>query len=183
MKLSPASKVFIGVQTVLLLIELFAPYDDISRRIALAVTNVIACYGILLVEQRLSRKQASLPGWILAVAILGIWLDAVGNFFGWYSEFWWYDRFTHTIGGLALSLVAHELWQAAVGKGAIWVAVALGQMIGAWYEVSEFVGDMIFGTHRVGAGYDTSRDLCFNLLGGLVAAILLHIARRRQKVV
>ena len=50
---------------------------------------------------------------------------------------------------------------------------------------AETLGDLAFGTQRVGPGLDTARDLWFNLLGGLLGILLLRAAfwRSSKKVV
>ncbi len=183
MKVSRRQWVIVGVQGALLAVELGWGFDDLSRRIALGVTNSVATLGILWVDRSVARRGERMPTWILLFGLGAVWLDAFGNFDGWYSKLWWWDRVTHTTGGAALSLMAAEFWRARVGVGAAWVGLALGQMIGAWYEVSEYLGDLIFGTRRIGGSYDSPRDLCLNLVGGVVAIWLWRVVTRRKNMV
>jgi uncharacterized membrane protein YjdF len=127
-----------------------------------------------------------MSSWIMAVGAAAIWLDAIGNFAGWYTDFWWWDRLAHFCGGLALSVLAYDFWRTHKSAKVIpvgWLALATGQTIGAWYEISEFGGDILFGMHRVGSGYDSPRDLFFNFIGGVVGIMIYRFVIKRRKVV
>ena len=182
--------VVIGLQLLLLGIELFTAYDTTQRQGALAVTNIATVLGLVFLNRWLQRRGAGLswPTW-LGVAT-AVWLDALGNFQHLYGGFWWWDRLTHTVGGMALSAMFIDLWLALRAAGklqaswgfAAWQGVLVGQLLGSIYEVSEWLGDMWFKTERVRGPYDTPHDLFQNLLGGLLMLGLMALTRRRRVV-
>jgi hypothetical protein len=177
-------KIIIGsiylVQAGLLVYELIAQYDSRGRQNALAITN-LATVAIFVVVQRYVRRRYGITVHWIALVVLSasVWLDAIGNFQHFYARYWWWDRLTHAVGGLAATVgvyvVAVALWQA--GRLAVsWrvlnlYAFCLAQTLGALYEVSEWIGDELFLTRRVQGLFDAPRDLFFNMLGG--AAVLL----------
>ena len=118
-----------------------------------------------------------------------VWLDALGNFQHLYAGFWWWDRLTHTVGGMALSAGFIDLFQTyrATGKlqagwsWAAWMGVLVGQLIGSVYEISEWLGDLWFKTERVRGPYDTPHDLFQNLVGGLLVLYLMWVFQKRRK--
>lgn len=183
--------ILIFIQGGLLVFELFAPYDSLSRRIALMITNLVPLLAVILIERWHQRHGwPPFPVAALWCTFGAVWLDALGNFFGWYGRWWWWDHLTHGVGTSAIAILAGSLL--LVRPGIVWsrrwllvVALMISQTIAAWYEVSEYLGDLAFGTQRVGPGLDTARDLWFNLLGGLLGILLLRAAfwRSSKKVV
>lgn len=176
------------LQTGLALIEWFSGYDTAPRRAALVLTNVASTGIILWVMAYAERRHQSVTTVALVLVLAGVWADAIGNFTHQYGHNWWYDRLTHGFGGLAATALAIEIYRLqalshrwTLGAGLItWVGFCLGQMAGAVYEVSEYLGDLVAKTQRVGAGFDTSRDLTFNLVGGVIAALVLWPILRRS---
>lgn len=169
------------VQFGLLVYEILAQYDTRGRQNALAITN-LATVGMFYVVQRYVRQRYGITlHWIVLVVLsTSVWLDAIGNFQHFYARFWWWDRLTHAVGGLAATagiyVAAVALWQA--GRLAVsWrvlnlYAWCLAQTLGALYEVSEWIGDELFSTHRVQGLFDGPRDLFFNMLGGLIVVLI-----------
>lgn len=177
-------------QAVLLGYELVAHYDSTGRQVALAVTNVVSLGAVVLVNRFLQRRYGITVHWIVyAIIATSVWLDAVGNFQHAYARFWWWDRLTHAIGGLAATAgtvwVCVALWRA--GRFAVsWrivllYAFVLAQSAGAAYEISEWVGDELFGTHRVQGPFDAPRDLAMNFLGGLAVLMAASFWHGRQR--
>lgn len=178
--LRPALWLFLVAQATLLVVELTSVYDYEINRLALSFTNVVVTFGIIWFDGWLRRHKTKLMDGVVVLAAASVWLDAIGNFQHYYTNYWWWDHLTHGFGGLAATAVFISLyfgWQ-RVGRMkinsrmAVWFGFLSGQFLGALYEVSEYLGDFVFHMHRVGAGYDTSRDLTFNLAGGIITAFL-----------
>lgn len=180
--------IFIVAQITLLGIELFTKYDDFGRQNALALTNVIAVMVIIGFDRWLKKRggRVSLVSFIILAG--AIWLDALGNFQHLYAGFWWWDRLTHTVGGMALSAGFIDLFLAMRNSGRMqvswgvagWMGLLVGQLVGSLYEISEWLGDFWFDTHRVQGPYDTPHDLFQNLLGGLVILFVMWRVRKRK---
>ncbi len=168
-------------QAALLAYELIAKYDTHVRQIALGLTNVAAVAGVMLVQHVLRKRYGIVIHWIaLFIVSASIWLDAMGNFLHYYGRYWWWDHLTHGIGGLAVTtafyVVTIALWRAGRIKMSWFVvnvyAFCIGQTLGALYEVSEWLGDIWFNTHRVGGPFDSPRDIFFNMAGGALALLI-----------
>jgi len=182
--------IVLALQVILVGYELVAEYDTWVRQVALSLTNAAAIGGYVLAARWLQRRFGIVLHWIVLVIIAAsVWLDALGNFQHYYGSIWWWDRLTHAVGGLAvtaaIAIVVFSLWNAGQLKVSWRVAnvyaFSLAQAIGAVYEVSEWIGDLWFGTHRVGDRFDSPRDLFFNMLGGLIVLAVAAWWRMRRR--
>ncbi|MBI4089826.1 MAG: hypothetical protein HY421_00320, partial [Candidatus Kerfeldbacteria bacterium] len=180
------------IQFGLLWYELLAQYDTRGRQNALAVTNLVVVLIYYLVQRYVRLRYGIILPWIVLVVLsASVWLDAIGNFQHFYARFWWWDRLTHAVGGLAATVgvyaVAVAVWRAG-RLNVSWrvlnlYAFCLAQTLGALYEVSEWIGDELFSTHRVQGVFDGPRDLFFNMLGGLVVLLIGAWWRIRHRAV
>lgn len=190
MPMTRSGWIVVAISGTLLLAEAVLPYDNLSRRVALMLTNVAGTAGLLW-YLRTSGHWPHSGALVSIFVLLGIWLDALGNFYGWYVGYQWWDRITHFVGTAAVAVVASWLWAERLrqlsGRMMAWLGLLTAQAIAASYEISEYLGDLVFATHRVGPGLDTSRDLWFNFLGGVLGTGLWYIqwrvAARRRKMV
>jgi len=183
--------VTIGSLVMLLGVELLSRYDTVPRQIALSITNVVAVIIFFWVKAWLKPKKIELPWALLTFAAASVWLDALGNFQHLYARFWWWDRITHVVGLLPITagmyLVLERLAAADRIKLPHWAralfAVSIANLLGAAYEISEWLGDIWFGTHRVTGLFDTPHDLLDNLVGSLLviagAVLVRRLTRRR----
>ncbi len=176
-----ATIVIVIAQLILLAYELVAHYDTTGRQVALAITNVASVTLYLLSQRFLRRRYGVSIHWItLLIIAVSVWLDAIGNFQHFYARYWWWDRLTHIIGGLAVTVglyvVSVALWQAGRLRVSWRVlnlyAFSVAQVLGALYEVSEWIGDDLFSTARVQGPFDAPRDLFFNMLGGVIVVLI-----------
>jgi hypothetical protein len=179
-------------QVALLGYELIAHYDTHVRQIALAITNVAVVALYIVVQHVLRKRYGVVVHWVVLLLIVAsLWLDAMGNFLHYYAGYWWWDRLTHAAGGLAVTagfyVVTIALWRAGRMKVSWFVvnvyAFCVGQTLGVVYEITEWLGDMWFNTHRVGGPFDSPRDLFFNMAGGLLALIIGAWWRVRHRAV
>lgn len=176
----------LGLQLVLLAIELLTSYDTSVRQVALSLTNIVATVALLLLDRYLRRRGAQLSLITIVVVLAAVWIDALGNFQHLYARFWWYDRVTHAAGGLAasalfmdLALVRRTLSAINITPTlALWFGFLLGQFVAAMYEVSEWLGDWWFATERVRGPFDAPRDLFFNAVGGLIILVMMKYAQK-----
>lgn len=169
-------------------IEVFTHYDTGVRQTALVITNLAAIGGILWLDGTLRRRGGALTNLTILFIMAAVWLDALGNFQHLYGGFWWWDRVTHAVGGLAVSALFIDLslaWR-RLSKFSVpvsltlWFGFLAGQFLAAMYEVSEWLGDMWFHTERVRGPYDTPHDLFFNAVGGVIVVLLFWIMNKKQ---
>lgn len=184
----PLPLFFLSAQLVLVLIEMTTHYDTTVRQGALAITAISTTIIVLFFDRWLAKRGTAISWVTFLLLSAAVWLDALGNFQHLYGQFWWWDRLTHTVGGMALSAGFIDLFQAFRRSGklqaswiwAAWMGVLVGQLLGTVYEISEWLGDLWFKTERVRGQYDTSHDLFQNLLGGLLVLGLMWAFRRKK---
>ncbi len=179
---------FAIAQLILLGVELFTHYDTTVRQIALAITNAVAASAVLWFDRWLMKKGSHISLVTFALLAGAIWLDALGNFQHLYGGFWWWDRLTHTVGGMTLSAGFIDLFLSYRRTGQLqaswiwvaWMGFLVGQLIGSIYEISEWLGDFWFHTQRVTGTYDTAHDLFQNLVGGVGVLGVMWVGRKRD---
>jgi len=184
----PLPYIFLAAQFCLVLIELTTHYDTTVRQGALAITAIVTTAIVLFFDRWLAKRGAGISWMTFVLVGAAVWLDALGNFQHLYGQFWWWDRLTHTVGGMALSAGFIDLFQAFRKSGqlqaswtwAAWMGVLVGQLLGSIYEISEWLGDLWFKTERVRGQYDTPHDLFQNLVGGLLVFGLMWAFRRKK---
>lgn len=178
--------IILSAQFLLLGLELGMSYDPLGRQLALAVTNIVTTGGLFWLDQRLRRQGGGLSAVTWVLALTAVWVDGLSNFQHLYGQFWWWDRFTHTLGGMAVTGLFID-WSIERGRlskppvpaaAAILLGFLLGQFLGSMYEVSEWLGDWWFATERVRGPFDAPRDLFFNLVGGVVVLAFFRLRRR-----
>lgn len=174
---------------VLLVLEAGLRYDTTVRQVALSITNVLASLILFIVIRKLRSYGAHLPwitSWMVAV---GVWFDAMGNFVHFYQRFGWWDKLAHGVGSAAAALAIFALLSALQQIGRMqltrWLAalfaVSCTTLLAAVYEMTEFLGDQWFATHRVTDLYDTADDLMWNTVGVVLVIAAAGWLRARHK--
>jgi hypothetical protein len=112
----------------------------------------------------------------------GVWLR-------YYDRYWFWDKLLHFQGTGLVSFVAF-LWLESLraagrvrlsGAMPALLAVAVGNALGAWWEIGEFCVDKLLSKNTQYGLDNTMWDLINNLLGSLVAAGLGWLYTRRQQ--
>lgn len=170
------------LQLVLLAIELFWRYDTLPRQLALGLSNVAGIVILSLVARRLRLSGSRLPAAVSWLVVAAIWFDAAGNFVHFYARFSWWDQLAHAV---ATAAVTSGLWLTLrqsfnrqgvhlPGRHLELYAVSLAILLTVVYEISEYLGDLLFGTNRVTVLYDTADDLLWNTLAALAIVWLFR---------
>lgn len=166
---------------ILLIVEWVAKYDTLRRQIALSLTDLFVIVVFYIVYRKLkNRYQVILPGYIAWAAAFGVWLDAAGNFAHFYTKYTRYDDITHFVGSLSIALPLFYTFYKLRQGGFIKLnrfhiglyAISLTMLLVSIYEISEWIGDILFKTYRVTGPFDTPSDLFYNLLGALAVAVV-----------
>lgn len=187
-------KVFMRIRTlslislaILLVLELTLQYDSLERQIALSLTNVV---GVLLFigTYRFARKRGiDLPEWLWLLVVAGIWFDAAGNFAHLYARILWWDKLVHVFGPAMIGGIMAYLVKGLYQRGLIvvsrwwhvFIVVSGAMFITVLYEMSEYLGDILFNTHRITDLYDTVDDLWWGLLP--ITLIAIVVSRKMKK--
>ncbi len=126
--------------------------------------------------------------WILLSGLL--FFDFIGDIFGFYSRWSWYDQVAHFLSGpilfisLLLTLEMTALYRRWRCPKSVFYGLALGinTVFAVLYEMEEYLEDYIYHTNRLGDGPDTANDLLLNLLGAVLALLLVVLMRRRARM-
>ena len=113
-----------------------------------------------------------------AAAML-VYADSFGNILRLYPKILWYDRFSHFLGGIAAALFFFSIAQALnrcgkIKANALWLfALTFSFSLSAavFYELAEYIQDMIYASQRIGPGTDTVDDLFMHFLGTAIITI------------
>ncbi|MDD5567168.1 MAG: hypothetical protein PHH01_03140 [Patescibacteria group bacterium] len=174
---------------VLLVIELATKYDTWPRQVALSITNLVGGGIYLVIFFSLRRRGIALP-WIIAwLVAAGIWIDGLANFQHLFGRILWWDKLAHFVGSMAPTAmfwaVLSEFHKKSLLRLPSWltniVSISLTMLIVVIYEISEYIGDQFFPTHRITDLYDTADDLMYNLLGAIIVVIFCILIARIKK--
>lgn len=138
-----------------------------------------------------ARYGLVIPPVLLAFVLVGVEVDALGNYFRMYGSRFGpmqYDEFAHmTIQALVTPLIVWLLREALEQSGqrlslAFTTFFAGTTIFGfsAFYEIIELWDELYFGGHRIWSTRDTSTDLQFDLFGIVVGAALAYMLLRRE---
>jgi len=138
-----------------------------------------------------ARFGVTLPPSLLALVLVGLEVDALGNFFRMYGNRFGplqYDEFAHmTIQVLVTPLIVYLLREAVERAGQNlslgFTTVFAGAIIfslSAFYEVIELWDELYFGGRRIWSTRDTSTDLQFDLFGIIVGSVVAYALLRRE---
>ncbi|WZL73934.1 hypothetical protein QBE52_04120 [Clostridiaceae bacterium 35-E11] len=107
-----------------------------------------------------------------------------GQYFNLYESAGWFDNVLHLFGGFSFSLFYYEIIISTIplrigSKIFIFVFIfALGVTGGVFFEILEYVLDMLFKTTNQRGLVDTNLDLIYNLLGAVLAGTWNALCKR-----
>ena len=137
-----------------------------------------------------ARYGLVMPPLLLSLVLLGVEVDALGNYFRMYGHAFGplqYDEFAHmTIQVLVTPLI---VWLVREALGRIGQQLSLGFTtffagttifsLSAFYEIIELWDELYFGGRRIWSTRDTATDLQFDLIGIVIGALLAYGLLRR----
>lgn len=154
----------------------------------LALTSIIA-WLVVEITGRILRTRyrcTHILPWFLAISVVVVYIDALGDILHFYSRFPWYDRVAHFAGGLVFatgfSLILRHLRATNIVKfgNALFstFTIAMTALGAALYEIEEYLEDFFTGSNRLGNGFDTADDLMLGITGAVIVVIAHRIAPR-----
>ncbi|MFT7616230.1 MAG: hypothetical protein ACI8Y7_001059 [Candidatus Woesearchaeota archaeon] len=114
----------------------------------------------------------------------------LGDIHGAYQVFWWWDIFLHTLSGTALGLVGFTIAYLLVEyseesrlSSTLFISFAFGfaVTIGVMWEFIEFIIDNTTSYVMQHSLQNTMKDLAFDAVGGVVAAIMVYLYLTNKK--
>ncbi|MDQ2856909.1 MAG: DUF2238 domain-containing protein [Acidobacteriota bacterium] len=138
-----------------------------------------------------ARYGLVVPAVLLGLVLVGLEVDAVGNYFRMYGRQFGpmqYDEFAHlTIQVLVTPLIVW-LMREGLERGGQRLALGLTTFfagmtifgLSAFYEIIELWDELYFGGHRIWSTRDTSTDLQFDLFGIVLGAAFAYLLLKRE---
>lgn len=128
-------------------------------------------------------------GYLLFIAAIGIYIDALGDIMFFYNQYVWYDKTAHFIGGAAAGIIIFwiikildDCREIRLGTpGALLFSWVTAGFLSASYEIEEYLEDYYTGSHRLGDGFDTANDLMLSILGALAIIIVISVYLRYKR--
>ena len=131
----------------------------------------------------------TLPWELNFLIVLSLYLSISGNVRGWYHLFYpFYDKIAHLVSsitiavlGFVAAVIIDRYTEIKLNRPTIVFFVIIFTMaLGAFWEITEFLSDNLFGTQlQVGLG-DTMYDLIFDLAGGIIIGVLGDVYLKRM---
>jgi hypothetical protein len=180
---------FLGLMVVILSWN----YDILARRTVLALTVFAGAALYLIVFTFLQKKfRIVLPTFTALMVLVANLFDSMGNFCHFYSTLAWWDDFTHfygtaTVTGILWMILylLNQKQSIKIGNFALGLfALSTAMLLASFYEMTEYWGDLISNSRRIGDRYDTVADLNWNFWGAvvvnLIGWLMLALKRRRK---
>lgn len=158
--------------------------------LGLIITSVFSFTVLEVVAYKYKKLKGEHLHWsIWFIVAAGLSLDAFGDFFHFYGNYFWWDRVVHYFVSLVavftLFTVISAFWIDKFKYGllfetgrinlSLYLASVTTMALSGIYEIEEYAEDLIFHTHRVGPGFDTSDDLLMNFFGILTAVAVIYL--------
>ncbi|MFC1662750.1 hypothetical protein ACFL04_01115 [Patescibacteria group bacterium] len=167
---------------VLLFLELFLDYDNLERKLALISTNVIGVLLYLGINSYFKKRNTHLPSWLWLLVAAGIWFDAAGNFAHLYGRYGWWDQLVHVVGPAMVAAIFVYIFAGFQQKGELnlskfwhnFIVISSAMLLTVLYEITEYVGDILFNTNRITNLLDTADDLWWGLLAIVIVVTVLN---------
>ena len=140
-----------------------------------------------------ARYDLAVPPLLLALVMLGVETDALGNYFHVYDSQFGplrYDEFAHlTIQILVTPIIVWLLRRALEGTGhqlslgfTTFFAGTTIFSLSAFYEIIELWDEVYFHGHRIWSLHDTANDLQFDLCGIIAGSLVAYALLKRETV-
>jgi hypothetical protein len=139
------------------------------------------------------RYQVALPGVLEFLIVLQLALHVLGVWLRLYDTHWFWDKILHVQGTMIVSFLGFLWLHALHATGRLRLSgpllglftLVIGNALGAWWEIVEFIVDKTLGKHTQYSLDNTMWDLIDNLVGSLLAAglgwVYAHHADRVQQ--
>lgn len=138
-----------------------------------------------------ARYGLLVPPALLGLVLLGVEVDALGNYFRMYGNRFGpmqYDEFAHLM--IQVLVTPLIVWLLREGLERFGQQLSLGPTtffagatifgLSAFYEIIELWDELYFGGQRIWSTHDTATDLQFDLCGIVVGAAFAYLLLKRE---
>ena len=174
------SKVINIVFYIFLIIILFGFIKNNESRF---IMNLIFIFIFYILLSFIERKILSMiPNFIRILLMITILLHLIfGQYFYLYYTTKWFDNLLHIIGAFSFSLFYYYI-STIIFKNlpssrmfTFTFIVLLGINGGTFFEILEFILDIIFNTNNQHGLLDTNLDIIFNIVGSILSGVFMVI--------
>ncbi len=181
----------IGIYFAYLMQMLIAVYAVYSLHIGDYVWAVWGLFAFILTLTPVMLKRrfhVALPWELNFLIVLSLYLPVSGNVLGWYHLFYpFYDKIAHLVSSITLAVlgfvaavIMDRYTEIKMNRPLIVFFVIIFTMaLGAFWEITEFLSDNLFGTQLQVCLGDTMYDLIFDFVGGIIIGLLGDIYLKR----
>ena len=172
-----------------MLIVVYAVYSIYIKDYIWAVWGLFALILTLTPLMLKRRFHVTLPWELNFLIVLSLYLSISGNVRGWYHLFYpFYDKIAHFVSsitiavlGFVAAVIMDRYTEIKMNRPLIVVFVIIFTMaLGAFWEITEFISDNLFGTQLQPSLGDTMYDLIFDLAGGIIIGVLGDVYLKRM---
>lgn len=114
---------------------------------------------------------------LLLVAV--VYLDAIGDFFNFYTTIPNYDGFLHfftpAVGTWWIWQLLQILYPSCAQSFRILATATTTLSLASLYEIEEYLEDWLTGSHRLGDSFDTGNDLFMALVGTILMLLIITL--------
>ena len=137
------------------------------------------------------KSIMSLPLWFVIFMDIAIFLHAYGVLLLQYDLLVFYDTVTHTFSSFVICLCViltlftlqryNSKVNFSVGFTTVFIFLIM-MAFGAYWEVMEYVVDLLTGTGMQYSPFDTLRDMFANALGSMLGSLFMYLFMRNRSV-
>lgn len=171
----------IGIYLAYIMQVLIGIYTIYSIYIGFWVMVIWGFFAIFLTFTPLMIKRrfkVTLPWELNFLIVLSLFLHMGGSVQGWYVNFPFYDKIAHFITSITIAIlgfvaavIVDQYTEIEMNEYMIvFIIVIFTMAIGAFWEISEYWYDLLFGGNMQKGLEDTMWDLMFDLAGGIIIA-------------
>lgn len=167
-----------------LLILIYTGYSFVDGQYFMGFVGVFSLFITFIPSILYQTLRVTLPWELSFLIVLSLFLHVAGNVGEFYDLFYpIYDKIAHFVSsvtvavlGLVSAVILDQYTDTNLNKYMIMVFVVLLTMaFGAFWEIGEFVYDLLLGTQTQPGLQDTMFDLIFDLAGGIIIGVLGYV--------
>jgi hypothetical protein len=151
-----------------------------------AMFTAILMFGMTIIPYVVAqRMKIHLPWFVFFLIALALWFHTAGYIQGYYATFYpYYDKVAHIVTGTTVALLGFlgvifldkYMKMNLTPVFIIFFTIIFGVALGAFWEMYEFLVDIVFGGNLAGpmqvSNADTMLDMIFTFGGSIIVAIM-----------
>jgi uncharacterized membrane protein YjdF len=172
-----------------LFILIYTGYSFVNGQYFMGLVGIFSFFITFIPTLLYRTLRVTLPWELSFLIVLSLFLHVAGNVGQFYDLlFPVYDKIAHFVSsvtvavlGLVSAVILDQYTDTNLNKYMIMVFVVLLTMaFGAFWEIGEFVYDLLLGTRTQSGLEDTMFDLIFDLAGGIIIGVFGYVYHEKM---